>query len=97
MISVRDVCLKAKEAAFELAAATTEEKNKMLYAIATAINSNKAKIFEANKIDLDLARGNIKDSLLDRLTLNEARVQTMIDGVMQVASLSDPIGEVTDK
>ena len=97
MISVRDVCLKAKEAAFELAAATTEEKNKMLYAIATAINSNKAKIFEANKIDLDLARGNIKESLLDRLTLNEARVQTMIDGVMQVASLSDPIGEVTDK
>ena len=97
MISVRDVCLKAKEAAFELAAATTEEKNKMLYAIATAINANKAKIFEANKIDLDLARGNIKDSMLDRLTLTEARVQTMIDGVMQVASLSDPIGEVTDK
>ena len=97
MISVRDVCLKAKEAAFELAAATTEEKNKMLYAIATAINANKAKIFEANKIDLDLARGNIKDSMLDRLTLTESRVQTMIDGVMQVASLSDPIGEVTDK
>ena len=97
MISVRDVCLKAREAAFELAAATTEEKNKMLYCIANAINSNKAKIFDANKIDLDLARGVIKDSMLDRLTLTEARVQTMIDGVMQVASLEDPIGEVTDK
>ena len=94
MISVRDVCLKAKEAAFELAAATTQEKNKMLYSIATAIN---AKIYEANKIDLELAKGNIKDSMLDRLTLTEARVQTMIDGVMQVASLEDPIGEVTDK
>ncbi len=96
MLSVRDVCLKAKEAAFELAAATTEEKNKMLYAIANAINSNKAKIYDANALDIEAARGVIKDSMLDRLTLTEARINTMVDGVMQVASLPDPIGEVTD-
>ena len=96
MISVRDVCLKAKEAAFELAAVTTEDKNKMLYCIADAIDSNRAKIYDANALDIEAARGNLKDSMIDRLTLTDARVNTMIEGVRQVATLPDPIGEETD-
>ena len=96
MISVRDVCLKAKEAAFELAAITSEEKNNMLNCIANAIDSNREKIFNANKIDIENAKGNLSDTMVDRLTLTDARVQTMIDGVRQVAYLPDPIGEVTD-
>ena len=96
MISVRDVCLKAKEAAFELAAATTQEKNAMLNCIADAILANTDKIYDANKIDVENAKGNLSSSMVDRLTLNEARVQTMVDGVRQVAKLPDPIGEVTD-
>ena len=97
MISVRDVCLKAKEAAFELAAATTQDKNKMLECIANAIDASRAKIFDANALDIENARGQIKDSMIDRLTLTDARVQTMVDGVRQVAKLEDPIGEVTDE
>ena len=96
MISVRDVCLKAKEAAFELAAATTQEKNAMLNCIADAILANTDKIYDANKIDVENAKGNLSSSMVDRLTLTEARVQTMVDGVRQVAKLPDPIGEVTD-
>ncbi len=96
MISVRDVCLKAKEAAFELAAATTAEKNAMLNCIADAILANKDKIYDANKIDVENAKGNLSSSMVDRLTLTDARVQTMVDGVRQVAKLPDPIGEVTD-
>ena len=96
MISVRDVCLRAREAAFELAAVTTEEKNKMLNCIADAIDSNREKIFNANTIDIENAKGNISDTMVDRLTLNDKRVQTMVDGVRQVAYLPDPIGEVTD-
>ena len=96
MISVRDVCLKAKEAAFELAAISSEEKNNMLNCIANAIDSNREKIFNANKIDIENAKGNLSDTMVDRLTLTDARVQTMIDGVRQVAYLPDPIGEVTD-
>ena len=96
MITVRDVCLKAKEAAFELAAATTQEKNAMLNCIADAILANTDKIYDANKIDVENAKGNLSNTMVDRLTLTEARVQTMVDGVRQVAKLPDPIGEVTD-
>ena len=96
MFSVRDVCLKAKEAAFELAAVTTQDKNKMLECIADAIDLNRTKIYNANALDIEAALGNIKDSMIDRLTLTEKRIDTMVEGVRQVATLPDPIGEETD-
>ena len=97
MISVRDVCLKAKEAAFELAAISGEDKNKMLNCIASAIDSNREKIHNANQIDIENAKQDgLRAQMVDRLTLTDGRIQTMIDGVKQVAYLPDPVGEVTD-
>ena len=96
MISVRDVCLKAKEAAFELATTTTNDRNAILNCIADALEKSLDKVYDANALDIEAARGHLSDPMIDRLTLNESRVNTMIEGLRQVASLPDPMGEVTD-
>ena len=70
-------------------------KNKGLTAIADALITNADKIVEANSIDIKAARENgTRESLIDRLTLNHARIQGMADGVRQVAALPDPTGVV---
>ena len=97
MSTVREICLKARKAAFQLAAATTQEKNAMLECIASAILGAKEQIYSANKIDIANATGVLSESMIDRLTLNDSRINTMVEGVRQVASLPDPIGEITDE
>ena len=97
MSTVREICLKARKAAFQLAAATTQEKNAMLGCIASAILDAKEQIYSANKIDIANATGVLSESMIDRLTLNDSRINTMVEGVRQVALLPDPIGEITDE
>ncbi len=97
MSTVREICLKARKAAFQLAAATTQEKNAMLECIASAILDAKEQIYSANKIDIANATGVLSESMIDRLTLNDSRINTMVEGVRQVALLPDPIGEITDE
>lgn len=96
MVNVREICLKAKKAAFSLAAVSSKDKNAMLESIASALLLNKDKIFLANKEDIENAKGKLTDAMIDRLTLNDSRFKTMVDGVRQVESLPDPIGEITD-
>ena len=96
MVNVREICLKAKKAAFSLAAVSSKDKNAMLESIASALLLNKDKISLANKDDIENAKGKLTDAMIDRLTLNDSRFKTMVDGVRQVESLPDPIGEITD-
>ncbi len=96
MVNVREICLKAKKAAFSLAAVNSVEKNAMLESISSALLLNKDKIFLANKEDINNAKGILTDAMVDRLTLNDSRFNTMVDGVRQVEFLPDPIGEITD-
>ena len=57
--------------------------------------ANSADIIAANKIDVKNAKENhMSEALLDRLSVNEARVKAMADGILQVADLKDPVGEV---
>lgn len=85
----------AKEAAFSLAALSTDVKNKALMNIADSLVQNAEKILEANKKDLENAEKNgMRQAMLDRLRLTNERIADMADGVRQVAALSDPIGEV---
>ena len=95
MIDVREICLNAKKSAFSFAASTNKDRNLMLECIARALIASKSKIYEANKLDIDAAQGVLSSAMIDRLTLNESRIQTMVDGVLQVAKLEDPIGEIT--
>ncbi|MFH1386987.1 MAG: glutamate-5-semialdehyde dehydrogenase, partial [bacterium] len=78
----------AKEAAAQLALTPTKQKNHALELIAAGLKKNSAKILEANSIDLKTGTN------LDRLTLNEKRINDMIEGVKLVSRLVDPVGEV---
>lgn len=88
---------QARQAASVLAAATTLVKNNALSAIYTALEANEPQILAANKVDMDKAHTNNLDSaLLDRLELNPKRFKDMLQGLKDVISLIDPIGEITD-
>lgn len=88
---------QAREAAAQIAKATTAQKNQALLAIANEIESSRATLKQANQLDLDAGSAKSLDAaLMDRLELNDARIDTMIEGLRQVASLADPVGEVSD-
>lgn len=88
---------QARQAASVLAGATTLAKNNALSAIYTALENSQPQILAANHIDMSKGRDNQLDSaLLDRLELNPTRFKGMLQGLKDVISLVDPIGEITD-
>ncbi len=88
---------QARAASRVLARAQTRQKNEALQAIADAIAQQRAQILAENRKDLDAGRDKGLDAaLLDRLELNDARIDGMIDGIHQIAALPDPIGEISD-
>ena len=88
---------QAREAATAMARASTNDKNRALLAIATAIEENRQALKAANAEDLENGRARGLDAaLLDRLELTDGRINTMIEGLHQVATLPDPVGEMTD-
>jgi len=89
-----ELAKNAKTASKKLATLSTEIKNKALLAIAEALDFNRKKIFEANKLDLELAEGNISQSVYNRLKLDENKMRDMIQGVIDVYELEDPIGKI---
>ncbi|WP_367108488.1 glutamate-5-semialdehyde dehydrogenase [uncultured Psychrobacter sp.] len=94
---MRNVGQRARAASRALAAANTGNKNAALMSIHDELVTAKADILAANKIDMDKGQKNDLDSaLLDRLELNNARFDGMLQGLKDVAALPDPIGEVTD-
>lgn len=85
----------SKKASKLLAKLSSPQKNEILLVCADALVKNADKIIDANKKDLENAEANgIKGALIDRLTLNLKRIEDIADGLKQVASLDDPIGEV---
>lgn len=88
---------QARQASRVLASASTQAKNQALTAIHTALESRMPEILAANQIDMSKAHQNNLDSaLLDRLELTPTRFKAMLDGLKDVISLVDPIGEITD-
>ncbi|MCS3444450.1 glutamate-5-semialdehyde dehydrogenase [Microbacterium phyllosphaerae] len=86
---------RAKEASRATAALTSDDKARVLEAIASALEQNAGRIIKAN--GLDIARGQadgIGDSLIDRLRLDEKRVSALASAVRDVAGLPDPVGRV---
>ncbi len=87
----------AREASRELARASSDVKNTALIAIAKQLDTNRSAVLAANQLDMDKGRNNgLNEALLDRLELNNDRVDAMIEGLHQVAELPDPVGELTD-
>lgn len=85
----------ARAASGFLASANTGTKNAALLAMAEAIDASRQALQEANQLDLEAGKANgLDNAMLDRLELTPARIDTMIEGLKQVAGLPDPIGEI---
>ena len=90
---IHDMAVKARSAAGELAKLTTAEKNTALNAIADQLERDASAITAANAVDVANAKAaGLKDAMIDRLTLTDARFKSMVEGVRHIVSLSDPVG-----
>jgi glutamate-5-semialdehyde dehydrogenase len=95
--SILQMGRQARAAAYRLAQLSSDEKNAILRAMASSIRANAAALMQAN--DKDLAAGvemGLSAAILDRLRLDEARIEAMAAGIDQVATLPDPVGQVMD-
>ncbi len=90
-----DLARKAQRAARVLGAAGSDRKNRALQAMADAVTGGQSRILAANGRDLEAARAaGLSGALLDRLTLNDRRLRDMAAGLLEIAALPDPVGEV---
>ena len=97
MTAVLNTCRRAAAVKHAVGALGTMEKNRVLLAIADALQTNREQIKAANAQDIANGRANgLNDGLIDRLTLDDSRIDGIADGCRQVAALPDPVGEVTD-
>ena len=91
---IRGMGVRARAAAAELAKRTTAEKNAALLKVADALVARRGEIAAANAVDVAKAKAaGISPAMIDRLTLTDARFDSMVEGVRHVASLPDPVGE----
>ncbi|OEE71910.1 glutamate-5-semialdehyde dehydrogenase [Vibrio ordalii] len=87
----------AKQAAFQLATVSTTQRNNALAIIADELEAQSAAILKANVQDIELARdAGLNDAMLDRLLLNESRLQAIANDVRNVINLNDPVGSEID-
>ena len=95
MTDIQTLGKTAKASTSQLSLLSTKEKNQILNQMAEALEANTQKIIAANQKDLAKADDyGIKETMKDRLRLDEARIQEMANGIRQVATLPDPIGNV---
>ena len=88
---------KAKSASEVLALATKDTKNAALMASATFIRQQKEIILAANKDDMDAAKKrDLSEAMLDRLFLDETRIEAMANSIEDIAKLPDPIGDILE-
>ena len=88
---------KAVAARYELQKLSTEDKNKALQKAAAALTASAERILAANDKDSEIAAaGGMAEGLLDRLKLTPERIQSMAEGLLQIAALEDPVGEVME-
>ena len=97
MTSVLETCRRAAAAKHEIGALGTADKNRILLAIADALEAHRAEIKAANARDIEAGReSGLNEGLIDRLTLGDDRIDGVAAGCRQVAALPDPVGEVTE-
>ncbi|QDU79768.1 Gamma-glutamyl phosphate reductase [Polystyrenella longa] len=91
----QDVARKAKSASRKLTALTGNQKSGWLLELASAIDSRKAELVQANQLDIDKApEYGLNNAAIDRLRLTEVRLAGIVESLHQISTLTDPIGEV---
>src|SRR3954466_15342292 len=91
------IATRARKAARALAPKTRQEKDAALRAIAAGVRAASKTILEENARDVEAARARgTSEAMVDRLSLDEARIEAMARGVEEVAALEDPVGSVIE-
>lgn len=92
-----EILENAREAKKEIIKLTTEDKNQALAAMAEALIENAETILTENQSDIEAAKGKISDVMIDRLSLDKKRIESMADGIKQLIALPDPVGRVLNR
>ena len=93
---MQSVGQEARSASRQVAKADTASKNRALIAMADAIRRDESTLLSANAKDLDAARAKgLESAMIDRLTLSPKGIATMAEGLLQIAALADPVGEIS--
>ena len=88
------ICESLRKASQKLALENAERKNKVLLCVAEELDKNRNSIISANKIDIENARSNgMSESIIDRLMLDDKRIDGIISSLKEVISQGDPVGE----
>jgi len=93
LITTTELLKKAKAVSYN-APLSTEDKNKALKSMAKALILHTDEILNANALDVEKARGNVSDVMIDRLQLTSERIEGMANGILEVAELEDSVGNV---
>lgn len=95
---MRDLAKRSKVASHRLTQLDTDQKNRCLEAMANALWENRQAIQEANAKDLETAKEmHLSSAMVDRLVLNDARIEGMAQGLREIAALPDPVGRELDR
>ena len=95
--NIDQIGINAKKAARILAKTSSEQKNHALQAMAKYVLADKKIILEANKLDIENSKSkNLSESFIDRLELNDERVKSISDTLLEVESFKDPVGKILD-
>ena len=95
--NINQIGINAKKAARILAKTSSEQKNHALQAMSKYVLADKKNILEANKLDIENSKSkNLSESFIDRLELNEERVQSISDTLLEIESFKDPVGKILD-
>lgn len=95
---IQTICEKAKKASRILAGVSTDQKNAAILRVCDEIWAARSNILEANQADVEAARSaGMQEHLIDRLMLNEKRLEGIVADLRHVADLADPVGEVFEE
>ena len=96
--SVRDIALRAQAASHAVGRASEKVRNQALFAMSASLRSNMADILAGNKVDMEAGKAaGMSSGLLDRLSLDEGRINAMADALESLAGLPDPLGRVLER
>ena len=94
---IKNVCIKAKDASRKLALADPAVKKEALRSMAQALLDNASRIMEKNELDIRAAeKANLPDAMIERLELDEKRIRSMSNSLIEISRLDDPVGEVME-
>ena len=96
--SVRDIALRAQAASHAVGCASEKVRNQALFAMSASLRGNMADILAGNKVDMEAGKAaGMSSGLLDRLSLDEGRINAMADALESLAGLPDPLGRVLER